>query len=119
MARVADRVPAPGEQSLGPGVEGNVTRKAGHMAYFESCQLVAASYTKLTLPYGVVAARLDSWVSYTEPQLLAAFLEHLHENVSATCMGLWNPHWDDFGALCGPETYPLAGALFRHFNDTH
>lgn len=75
---MADRVPAPGEQSLGPGVEGNVTREPGRMAYFESCRLVAASYTKLTLPYGVVAARLDSWVSYTEPQLLAAFLEHLH-----------------------------------------
>ncbi|XP_065291308.1 uncharacterized protein [Dermacentor albipictus] len=118
VAQVADDTPAPSEQSLGPGVEGNVTGEPGRMAYFESCQLVAA-YATLALSFGVVAAKLDSWVSYTQPRLLAAFVERLHDNVSATCVGLWNPQWDDFGALCGSESYPLARAVFRHFNDTH
>ncbi|KAL3197984.1 hypothetical protein MRX96_044561 [Rhipicephalus microplus] len=110
--------PRPSEPALGPGVEGNVTRVAGRMAYFESCQLGPES-RKLRMRYGTVATLLDNWVSYTEPQQLANFLDILHDNASATCMGLWNPQWDDIGELCGTRVYPLARVVFRHYNDTH
>ncbi|KAH6926823.1 hypothetical protein HPB50_022549 [Hyalomma asiaticum] len=117
-ARRADRMPRPVEQSLGPGLKGYVTRVAGRMAYFETCGYAPVSNT-LTLRYGVVAKRENNWVSYTEPPQLAKFLDRLHSNVSAACMGLWNPQWDDFGELCGQAAYPLARTVFRRYNDTH
>ncbi|XP_037499638.1 probable chitinase 10 isoform X1 [Rhipicephalus sanguineus] len=113
-----DSAPRPSEQSLGPGVEGNVTRVAGRMAYFESCRLGPESRT-LEMHYGTVATLLDNWVSFTKPPQLATFLDSLHDNMSATCMGLWNPQWDDFGELCGTQAYPLAMVAFRLYNDTH
>ncbi|KAL1484254.1 hypothetical protein MTO96_050080, partial [Rhipicephalus appendiculatus] len=113
-----DSTPRPVERSLGPGVEGNVTRVAGRMAYFESCRFAAASNT-LTLRYGLVATQQDNWVSYTKPPQLVNFLDSLHDNLSATCTGLWNPQFDDFGQLCSYQTYPLASTVFRHYNDTH
>ncbi|XP_037275239.2 uncharacterized protein LOC119167832 [Rhipicephalus microplus] len=104
--------------SLGPGVQGPRTNRAGRMAYFETCPM-ADSYSKLFTDYGVEALLNDSFLVYTEPQLLARFADYMHQSLSATCMGVWNPHMDDFGGVCGYGVYPLCGALFRYYNDTH
>ncbi|KAH8028067.1 hypothetical protein HPB51_012653 [Rhipicephalus microplus] len=104
--------------SLGPGVQGPRTNRAGRMAYFETCPM-ADSYSKLFTDYGVEALFNDSFLVYTEPQLLARFADYMHQSLSATCMGVWNPHMDDFGGVCGYGVYPLCGALFRYYNDTH
>ncbi|KAL3197970.1 hypothetical protein MRX96_044549 [Rhipicephalus microplus] len=104
--------------SLGPGVQGPRTNRAGRMAYFETCPM-ADSYSKLFTDYGVEALLNDSLLVYTEPQLLARFADYMHQSLSATCMGVWNPHMDDFGGVCGYGVYPLCGALFRYYNDTH
>ncbi|KAL3197982.1 hypothetical protein MRX96_044559 [Rhipicephalus microplus] len=108
----SDAAPRAVEPSSGPGVAGHATGVAGRMAYFESCRFAPASST-LELRYGLVAMRRDNWVSYTEPPQLANFLDSLHDDVSATCVGLWNPQFDDFGALCSYQQYPLASAVFR------
>ncbi|XP_065291304.1 uncharacterized protein [Dermacentor albipictus] len=105
-------------QSLGPGIEGDVTKHAGRMAYFETC-LLASTYSKHVTDYGVEALRADSFLAYTEPQLLGRFVDDLHKNASATCVGIWNPQMDDFGGSCGSGKYPLTSATFRFYNDTH
>ncbi|XP_077522872.1 uncharacterized protein LOC144133565 isoform X2 [Amblyomma americanum] len=116
----SSQAPMPAQRSIGPGIQGPATRQRGRMAYFESCRVVAdQSYATLGLPYGVVASRGDSWLSYTEPQLLGRFADALHDNASAACVGLWRPQWDDFASLCGHGAYPLARALFRHYADVH
>ncbi|KAL1443200.1 hypothetical protein MTO96_046074 [Rhipicephalus appendiculatus] len=104
--------------SLGPGIKGPRTDSAGRMAYFETCQ-IASTYSKLFTDYGVEALQNDSLLVYTEPQLLAHFADYMHKSLSATCIGIWNPHMDDLGGVCGFGVYPLSGALFRYYNDTH
>ncbi|KAH6925753.1 hypothetical protein HPB50_009713 [Hyalomma asiaticum] len=104
--------------SLGPGIRGPVTNYAGRMAYFETCK-IASTYSKHIASYGVEAVRDDSLLAYTEPQLLGRFADYMHNTLSATCMGIWNPHMDDFGGVCGSGEFPLTGALFRPYNDTH
>ncbi|XP_037501662.2 uncharacterized protein LOC119375540 [Rhipicephalus sanguineus] len=104
--------------SLGPGISGPVTNRAGRMAFFETCQ-IASAYSKRYTEYGVEALKNDSFLAYTEPQLLALFADYMHKSLSATCVGLWNPHMDDFGGVCGFGVFPLSDALFRYYNDTH
>ncbi|XP_050036475.2 probable chitinase 10 [Dermacentor andersoni] len=105
-------------QSLGPGIQGDVTKHAGRIAYFETC-LIASTYSKHVTDYGVEALRADSFLAYTEPQLLGRFVDDMHKKASATCVGIWNPQMDDFGGLCGLGKYPLTSATFRFYNDTH
>ncbi|KAH9371031.1 hypothetical protein HPB48_000047 [Haemaphysalis longicornis] len=105
--------------SLGPGIQGPVTRLPGRMAHFETCHLVE-SYERVERSYDVLASLNNSWLSYTTNALLGHFLDKLHENVSDTCLGIWNPHWDDFGNVCGEKrSYPLTRAIFRLYNDSY
>lgn len=108
----------PSEEGRGFGPAGNATGLPGRMAYFEACRLVRDGFDLLDLEYGVVAARDDVWLSYTTPDHMARFADALRDNLTAGCLGLWNPQWDDFAAVCGGLEYPLARSLFRHRNDT-
>ncbi|KAH8028066.1 hypothetical protein HPB51_012652 [Rhipicephalus microplus] len=54
------------------------------------------------------------WLSYTAPQQMKHFADALRDNLTAGCLGLWNPQWDDFAAACGGLEYPLARALLPH-----
>ncbi|XP_049526295.1 chitinase-3-like protein 2 isoform X2 [Dermacentor silvarum] len=105
-------------KSLGPGIQGPVTKNAGRIAYFETCK-IASAYSKRFTDYGVEALHGDSFLAYTEPQLLGRFVDYMHERASATCVGIWDPQMDDFGDACGFGEYPLTSATFRFYNDTH
>ncbi|XP_049527658.1 uncharacterized protein LOC119458747 [Dermacentor silvarum] len=107
----------PSEEGHGYGPAGNATGLPGRMAYFEACRLVRDGFSVLDLEYGVVASRDDVWLSYTTPQQMVRFADALRDNLTAGCLGLWNPQWDDFAAACGGLEYPLTRALFRHRND--
>ncbi|XP_050036441.2 uncharacterized protein [Dermacentor andersoni] len=114
---VSDSV-LPSEEGLGFGPAGNATGLPGRMAYFEACRLVRDGFSVLDLEYGVVASRDDVWLSYTTPRQMARFADALRDNLTAGCLGLWNPQWDDFAAACGGLEYPLVRALFRRRNGT-
>ncbi|XP_077553466.1 uncharacterized protein LOC144168334 [Haemaphysalis longicornis] len=102
--------------SLGPGIQGLVTKLPGKMAHFETCHLVKG-YEKLERNYDVLAALNGSWLSYTSHTLLRHFLDELQKNLSDTCWGIWNPQWDDFANFCANQrAYPLSRALVRLYN---
>ncbi|XP_077537572.1 putative chitinase 10 [Haemaphysalis longicornis] len=105
--------------AIGPGVKGSATGQPGRMAYFETCRIVTR-YQKIAHEYGMVAARHNSWLSFTTPPLLSKFIAVLHNNLSASCLGLWNPQWDDFADICGHKmAYPLLRTVFKAHDDSN
>ncbi|KAL1480133.1 hypothetical protein MTO96_051290, partial [Rhipicephalus appendiculatus] len=97
----ASHLVLPSEDGRGVGPAGNATGVPGRMAYFEACRLVRDGFDVLDLEYGVVASRDSVWLSYTAPRQMKRFADALRDNLTAGCLGLWNPQWDDFAAACG------------------
>ncbi|XP_040070676.1 uncharacterized protein LOC8053071 [Ixodes scapularis] len=68
--------------------------------------------------YGVLAARKSEWLTYQDAQSLEQLLDAM-ANVTqgASCLGVWDPEFDDFAGHCGndpgPRSYPLTRIVFE------
>ncbi|CAN8020916.1 unnamed protein product, partial [Ixodes persulcatus] len=72
----------------------------------------------IRLRYGVLAARKSEWLTYQDAQSLEQLLDAM-ANVTqgASCLGVWDPEFDDFAGHCGndpgPGSYPLTRIVFE------
>ncbi|KAM7301265.1 putative chitinase [Ixodes scapularis] len=72
----------------------------------------------IRLRYGVLAARKSEWLTYQDAQSLGQLLDAM-ANVTqgASCLGVWDPEFDDFAGHCGndpgPGSYPLTRIVFE------
>lgn len=99
------------EPSIGQGPPGHVTKEPGRQAYFETCNNLV-NFTIRKFSYSVAAASGPVWLSYANPDKIAAFVDVLVNRSGVSCVGLWNPEWDDFAGVCGEKPFPLTRAVF-------
>ncbi|XP_077513115.1 uncharacterized protein LOC144124359 [Amblyomma americanum] len=55
-----------------------------------------------------------SLVSFLSPARARSFVGAVHEEAGSSCLGFWDPEYDDFGARCGGPHYPLVRAVVGH-----
>lgn len=55
-----------------------------------------------------------SLVSFLSPASARSFVGAVHEEAGSSCLGFWDPEYDDFAARCGGPHYPLVRAVVGH-----
>jgi chitinase len=102
-----------GAASKGPATAGPYTREAGFLAYYEICQAILGSATRVwndehQTPHAYLG---DQWVGYDDTESLTIKINWVKENELAGFM-VWSYDLDDFnGNFCGGSNYPLLNAM--------
>ncbi|KAK7501542.1 hypothetical protein BaRGS_00007346, partial [Batillaria attramentaria] len=107
-----------GAPTSGSGEAGNYTFTRGSLAFFEICQLQAASAATIRylptqrVPYLVAG---DLWVGYDDQNSLREKVRYVRDN-SYGGVAVWSIDEDDYsGTFCRLEQFPLLKAVFKEF----
>ncbi|CAN7996288.1 unnamed protein product [Ixodes hexagonus] len=88
------------------------------VAPYDSTCLSSGWSVSIRLRFGVLAARKSQWVTYQDTHSLEKLLDAM-ANVTggASCLGVWDPEFDDFPGHCasglGVGSYPLTRTIFE------
>ncbi|XP_064485729.1 chitinase-3-like protein 1 [Ornithodoros turicata] len=99
--------------SIGPGLQGSITRVRGQLAYYERCHMVANNCSHLRTEYGEAAVCGDTWTAYPALPDLPHFACDIERASGINCLGVWDSDWDDFTGTCGHGDFPLTKAVFE------
>lgn len=81
-------------------------RRFGRAAFFETCA-IPHPYDPKWLHFLPVSYPMDSQRSFVTIERLGDFVTRLRSMTNIRCMGIWNPHCDDFVGICKRGPYPL------------
>ncbi|KAI9560101.1 hypothetical protein GHT06_014111 [Daphnia sinensis] len=100
----------------GTGQQGEFTRQAGFLAYYEICKQVKGSgWTVVQDEEGAMgpyAYRGDQWVSFDDVDIVRRKSDLVRKMKLGGAM-IWALDLDDFRNRCGCETYPLLKTINR------
>ena len=98
------------------GQQGEFTRAAGFLAYYEICQKINnEGYTVVhhdEEALGPYAYKGNQWVGYDDIAMIKRKSEFVKENEYGGAM-IWALDLDDFNNVCGCERYPLLRTINR------
>lgn len=104
----------PNSPATGGGKQGEYTKEAGFLAYYEICEMLlnGAVYVwddEMKVPYLVDG---DQWVGFDDEKSIRHKMRWIKENGYGGAMA-WTVDMDDFsGNICGGNVkYPLIGAM--------
>uniref|UniRef100_UPI00398EAE44 acidic mammalian chitinase-like n=1 Tax=Pristiophorus japonicus TaxID=55135 RepID=UPI00398EAE44 len=102
----------PGASACGPGTQGNCTKAAGILAYYEICDFLKSAnkgwMEEQEVPY---AYKDDEWVTYDNLKSYEKKVEWLKNNSFGGAM-VWTIDTDDFkGTFCNQGKSPLINKL--------
>ncbi|KAH7985895.1 probable chitinase 10 [Rhipicephalus sanguineus] len=98
---------------LGPGVEGNVTRTRGRMAFYEVCTLGDQSAYldfKEICSYKRFA---NNWIGYESPTSLSSKISEIFRRLKIYCVVMWDIDMDDAKGTCGLGRTPLLASVHK------
>ncbi|XP_048248854.1 chitinase-3-like protein 1 [Haliotis rufescens] len=104
-----------GAPAYGPGAAGKLTHEEGTLAYYEVCQLLGNTTSKMSanqsVPYLVDNER---WVGYDDEKSLQEKVKYVIDHGYGGIM-VWALDLDDFGGICGKK-FPLIHAIKDAFS---
>ena len=107
--------------TLGRGEQGQYTRAAGFLAFYEVCHKVREEgWTKVSGQedsHGPYAFSGDQWVSFDDMDMVERKAEYIKGNQFGGAM-VWALDLDDFSDLCQCGKYPLLNTINSVLRDS-
>ncbi|XP_076366400.1 putative chitinase 10 [Tachypleus tridentatus] len=100
------------DQATGGGKEGEFTKEAGFLAYYEVCEMLKKGATyiwddDMKVPYVYLG---DQWVGFDDERSIRMKMKWIKDNGFAGAM-VWTVDMDDFKGYCTPRRYPLISVM--------